>query len=492
MTDSASEELWGGRFQSSLDPAVRRFTGSLGFDRRLVRHDLVGSMAHARSAWEAGVLEDDDAAAILSGLSEILADLEAGRLDVTGEDEDVHSWLERTLAERIGPTAGRLHTGRSRNDQTSAALRLWTRDALEERAAETARLVEAFCDRAADHVESWMPGYTHLQRAQPVSLAHHLLAHARALLQDGRRLRDVHRSAGVSPLGAGAVAGTSHPIDPRRTARLLGFEETFGNSLHAVADRDYVAEACFAGCLLLGHLSRWAEELVLWSSREFGFVELDDAVAQGSSLMPQKKNPEAAELLRARGSRAAGRLAGLLSTLQRLPLAYHSDLQEDKEPLFDVLDSARDGLGVAGVLLHGCRFRTDRLASALEEGFPEATRLADLLVERGVPFREAHRRVGRAVLAAEERGCSLPELPDGVLSELLPELGEANLEELRPDRLVRANDGPGGPAPGRVREQLEASRERADALRAWAEGREPPPVLRAHREGSLLAPELSP
>lgn len=488
--ETSGEGLWGGRFRSGLHPAIHDFTNSLPFDRRLVRHDLVGSLAHARTLAETGVLEGDDARAVLRGLSALLEDVEAGEVRVpegVSPDEDVHGWIERSLRERIGEPAGRLHTGRSRNDQTAAALRLWTRDALVRLAGAAAELCRAWIDEAEEHRETALPGYTHLQRAQPVTLAHHLLAHAWSVLEDGRRLRSVHAAAGVSPLGAGALAGTSHDVDPERTAELLGFKQgAHPNSLLAVADRDYVAEALFTASLLMTHLSRWAGEVVLWSSAEFGFLELDDSVAQGSSIMPQKKNPEAAEVLRGKAGRVAGRLSGFLHTLKGLPFAYNSDLQEDKEPLFDAVDTAEGSLRAARVLAEGVRWRPERMAEALRGGFLTATELADYLARRGVPFREAHEQVGRAVMEAESRGAELWELPLEVIREACPAAGEDVFEVLSPEAACRSHDTPGGPAPGRVAEQLEEARERVDELRSWSRERPEPPVVRLHRSGALL------
>ena len=300
MRPPDATSLWGGRFDSELDPVILGFTGSLPFDARLVRHDLIASLAHARMLLETGIVSRTQAEPILDGLSQMLKEIEEGTLVVEGPDEDVHTWIERTLRARIGPAAGRLHTARSRNDQVSIALRLWVREELAALCASLSLLLETWLGQAAEHVESWMPGYTHLQRAQPVSLAHHLLAHFWSLEADAGRLRAAYERAGVSPLGSGALAGSRHPIDPHRSAALLGLAEVCPNSLLAVADRDFAAEATFACALLMVHMSRWAEEVILWTSLEFGFAALSGTIAQGSSLMPQKKNPEAAELIRER------------------------------------------------------------------------------------------------------------------------------------------------------------------------------------------------
>ncbi|MDR5683691.1 MAG: argininosuccinate lyase [Armatimonadota bacterium] len=486
MGSDPPPKMWGGRFAGRLDSAIDRFTRSLPFDRRLARWDLIGSLAHARMLAETGTIPRADAEAILRGLSEMLRDLESGVLAAEGPDEDVHSWIERVLHERIGPAAGRLHTARSRNDQTATALRLYVRDALERVIAQACELIDVWVRQAVAHTETWMPGYTHLQRAQPVSLAHHLLAHAWSLASDVGRLRAVHAAAGTSPLGAGALAGTPHPIEPHRTAQLLGLPAVFANSMHAVADRDYVAEAIFACALLMVHLSRWAEEVVLWSTPEFGFVALDDTVAKGSSLMPQKKNPEAAELIRGKAGRVIGDLASLLAMLKGLALAYNSDLQEDKELLFDALDTASGALAAATVTARGVVYRTDRMRDALRGGFLTATDLADYLVRKGVAFRTAHERVGALVREAESRGCELWELPLPVMQGIAAEI-EADVHDvLSPEGSVRARLAHGGPAPQRVAEQVVQLRGELAAARAWLSACTPPPIYRLHEEGRLL------
>lgn len=486
----AGAQLWGGRFAGAVDPEIHEFTASLPFDRRLARHDLVGSLAHARMLNETGILARPDGDAILTGLSGMLAELEAGTLTVAGDDEDVHSWIERVLVERVGEPGRRLHTARSRNDQTGTALRLYVREALTVILAALAALQATWLDQAAEHVETWLPGYTHLQRGQPVSLAHHLLAHAWALDADARRLRTGWRAAGVSPLGAGALAGTPWPIDPLRTATLLGFDDVYPNSLLAVADRDYVVEAAFACALLMVHLSRWAEEIVLWASAEFAFAALDDSVSKGSSLMPQKRNPEAAELMRGKTGRVVGDLTGLLVMLKGLPLAYNSDLQEDKEAVFDALDTAANTLRAAVPLAHGLHYRPDRMAAALVDGFLTATDLADHLVARGVPFRTAHAQAGQAVRAAEALGVALWDLPADTLAAACPAADPAVAARLTPEAVARARRSLGGPGPERVAEQLARARATHAELVAWLESLPPPPIYEAHLSGRLLAEVL--
>jgi len=491
VADDAEPALWGGRFEGKIHPAIHEFTGSLHFDRRLARHDLIGCLAHARMLWERDILTTEQATPILEGLSEILSAVEEGTLPVIGDDEDIHSWIERTLAGRIGDAARRLHTARSRNDQAVVALRLYVRERLEDVLSGIAGLERVFLEQADAHRETFLPGYTHLQRGQPVSLAHHLLAHVAALTQDAERLRQAHARAGTSPLGAGALAGSSFPIDPARSTELLGLEATFANSMHAVGDRDYVLDAAFGCAVLMVHLSRWADEIVLWSTKEFGFIELDDSIAQGSSLMPQKKNPEAAELLRGKAARTIGHVAGLLALLKGLPLTYNSDLQEDKEPLFDSLDTADWSVAAAITIARGVRFRTDRMAAALAGGMLTATELADHLVRRGLPFRSAHEQSGRAVRLAETRGVELWELPLEELREACPDAGDDVLEELRPERAAAAHDSAGGPAPRRVEEQALAADRDVTELERWLADRQPAPIYRAHVDGTLLGEVLS-
>ncbi len=486
MAEETTAGLWGGRFVAGVHPAIHEFTGSLHFDRRLARHDLTASMAHVRMLYERGILEEAHAASILGGLSDMLREVEDGALAVEGPDEDVHSWIERTLADRIGEPARRLHTARSRNDQAAVALRLYVRERLEDILSGVAGLERVLLEQAAAHRETYLPGYTHLQRGQPVSLAHHLLAHVAALRQDVDRLRVAHAAAGTSPLGAGALAGSSFAVDPARTTALLGLERPFSNSMHAVGDRDYVLDAAYACAVLLVHLSRWADEIVLWSTREFGFIELDDSISQGSSLMPQKRNPEAAELLRGKSARTIGNLAGLLALLKGLPLTYNSDLQEDKEPLFDSLDTADWCTAAAITLGRGVTFRVEAMSRALEGGMLTATELADHLVRRGVAFRTAHEQSGRAVRAAERAGIELWELDLEELREACPEAGEDVLAELEPRRAVAAHRSPGGPAPDRVEEQIRNSEGRLVELETWLDGRCPPPIYRAHADGTLM------
>ena len=513
--------LWGGAFESEVDPVIDAYTRSLPFDHRLAAADLVGCLAHARMLFETGVVDAESSRAILEGLSSLLRRVEAGELAVGGADEDVHTWIERQLTEEIGDAGRRLHTARSRNDQTAVAFRLWQRAEAERAVGAALGFVEALLDQARQHVETALPGYTHMQRAQPTTLAQHLLAHAWSVLADAGRLRRAHRTADLCPLGAGAMAGSPHPIDPVRSAELLGMEAAYPNAMWAVADRDYVAEALFACALAMVHLSRWAEEVVLWTSSEFGFARLQDRAAKGSSIMPQKKNPEPAEILRGKSGRAVGDLVSLLVTLKGLPLTYNSDLQEDKEALFDAFDTATSSLKVARVLGESLEFDREAMAAALEGSYITATDLADLLAAAGVPFRSAHERTGAVVRAAEERGVELWQLPASVLEEFAPELGTATaggietatadgiepatadgsdpeaarafkdreglLAALRPEASLAAHRSYGGPAPERVREQIEEIGARLAAERRWLDAQAPPPIYRAHLDDALLA-----
>ena len=489
--DGKAAKLWGGRFQGGVDPRIDRFTASLPFDYRLLAFDLTASLAHARMLFECSVLGREDAKAILEGLSGLLADAERGALEVAGPDEDIHSWIERNLRERIGDPAGRVHTARSRNDQTGIALRLYVRSVLREIHGGVLEFASALEEIAAEHTETWMPGYTHLQRAQPVSLAHHLLAHVWALEADARRLEALHDTGFRSPLGAGALAGSPYPIDPARSAALLGLPAPYPNSMLAVADRDYVAESAFICALVMSHLARWAAEVILWTSSEWSFAVLDDSIAKGSSLMPQKRNPEPAEILRGKSARVAGDVSAILQLLHGLPFTFMSDLQEDKESLFDALDTAAASLAVAPAILQGLHFRAARMRAALEAGFLTATDLADYLVGKGVAFRTAHHQAGQAVQAAERRSVELSSLTLDELRAIAPEIGPDVYESLRPEIAVRRRAHFGAPSPDRVREQLDLASEALARHRAWLEDASAPsPIVRAHRDGRLLVESL--
>ena len=396
LASDGSATLWHGRFEGAPASAVRALNDSLSFDRRMFREDIAGSRAHASMLAAVGLITAAERDAIAAALDAVEAEMADGRFVAALGDEDIHTAVERRVTEITGAGA-KLHTGRSRNDQVAADLRMWTCGALDDVAAAVLGLQRTLLARATDVGEAVLPGYTHLQQAQPVLLAHHLLAHGWALARDVDRLVEARRRADVSPLGAGALAGSSLPLDPQRTAAAAGFAAVFDNSLDAVADRDFVADALYALAVLGVHLSRIGEELVLWSSSEFGFVELDDAFATGSSMLPHKKNPDVAELARAKAGRLIGHLTGLLATLKGLPLAYAKDLQEDKEPLFDAVDTVVLTLAALDGLLDTARFDTARMAVAASSPYGAATDLAEWLVARGMPFREAHAAVGDLV-----------------------------------------------------------------------------------------------
>ncbi|HET7342007.1 MAG TPA: argininosuccinate lyase, partial [Methylomirabilota bacterium] len=404
------KKTWGGRFSQSADPTAERFTGSLAFDQRLWPFDVAGSLAWARALVRAGLLTAAEGDTIAKGLTAVRGELEAGTFPFRPELEDIHTNVERRLVELVGDVGGKLHTGRSRNDQIALDERLYLRDVLARTSAGLRDVQEALLARAADTLDAPMPGYTHLQRAQPVVLAHHLLAYVFMLQRDRERLADAGRRADALPLGAAALAGTAFAIDRETLARDLGFSGVTANSLDAVSDRDYVLEFLAAAAIAGVHFSRLAADLTLWATAEFGFVEFADAWATGSSIMPQKKNPDVAELIRGKSGRLHGNLVAVLTTLKGLPLTYNSDMQEDKEPLFDSVDTLEAILGVLPPLLRSLTFRLERMRAAAGESFSTATDLADYLVRKGLPFRQAHEVVGRAVRHALERGVGLEAL----------------------------------------------------------------------------------
>jgi argininosuccinate lyase len=402
--------LWSGRLDSEMAEDMVAFTSSLAFDQVLWRVDVAGSIAHVRGLASVGLLTSEEEASLREALDAVASELDAGTFGFAPTDEDIHTAIERRVTELAGPTGAKLHTGRSRNDQVATDLRLWSREATVSLATAVLALIETLDRRAREAGGALLPGYTHLQRAQPVLLSHHLRAHAWALLRDVDRLCDASVRADVSPLGAGALAGSSLPLDPMVAASALSFSSTFANSLDAVSDRDFVAELLFVAALCGVHLSRMGEELVVWSSAEFGFVELDDRYATGSSMLPQKKNPDAAELARGKAGRLLGNLTGLLATLKGLPLAYNRDLQEDKEPLFDSVVQLSRALAALDGCYATARFDTETMAIAAGDEQLRAIDLAELLVARGTPFREAHRRIGGLVMQAQREGMPLAQL----------------------------------------------------------------------------------
>jgi argininosuccinate lyase len=443
-----SDKLWGGRFAKGTDATVEAFTASIEADQRLARYDIAGSIAHARMLAAQGIIPAADAERIVAGLEQIAGEIERGEFVWRVDREDVHLNVEGRLAELIGEAAGRLHTARSRNDQVALDLRLWLRDTVAETVRRIVRLAATLVDQAERHLGVAMPGYTHLQRAQPILFSHHLLAYVEMLRRDVGRFQDCWARADELPLGSGALAGLPYPIDRERVARELGFARLTRNSLDAVSDRDFAVEYAAAAALLMAHLSRFAEEVVLWTSAEFGFIILDDAFATGSSIMPQKKNPDVAELVRGKSGRVSGDLIALLMVLKGLPLAYNRDLQEDKPPLFDAADTVLACLEVVRGMVATWTVNAERMAAAISDD-ALATDFADYLVRRGLPFRQAHEVAGRLVRRAEEAGTSLRALTPEELRQHSPLFGD-DIAGIDVPAALAARDLPGGTAPAQV------------------------------------------
>ena len=438
-----TQKLWGGRFTGPTDPLMEQFNASLAFDRRLWRADIQGSQAYARALARAGLLRDDEAATLVEGLARVADEWATDTFVIHPGDEDIHTANERRLTELVGAVGGKLHTGRSRNDQIATDVRLWLRDEIDLLDGHLRRLIGVTVERAADELDLLMPGYTHLQPAQPVRWSHWLLSHAWAWQRDAQRLADLRRRVNQLPLGSGALAGNPFAIDRQALAADLGFEGVTANSMDGVSDRDFIAEFLFWAALSMVHLSRLAEDLIIYSSREFGFVRLADAYSTGSSLMPQKKNPDALELLRGKTGRVAGNLTGLLMTLKGLPTTYNKDLQEDKEPLFDAVDTLSGSLQIACGVLSTLEPHAHRLRAALASEML-ATDLAEYLVRKGVPFRETHHVAGAAVRLAEARGVSLDHLGVADLQALHPAFGDDVRTVWDFDTSVERRDAEGG------------------------------------------------
>ncbi|HEX4258128.1 MAG TPA: argininosuccinate lyase [Streptosporangiaceae bacterium] len=471
MTEASSApptRLWGGRFESGPADALARLSVSVQFDWRLAPYDLLASRAHTRALFGAGLLTEDERDAMLGALDDLDRACRDGGFRPTAADEDVHTALERGLLERLGALGGKLRAGRSRNDQVATDLRLYLRDQVRNIVSRLAELETALLGQAERHADVAAPGFTHLQHAQPVLFAHQLLAHVHAFARDADRLRDWDKRAAISPLGAGALAGSSLPFDPRELAKQLGFASATTNSMDAVSDRDFAAEFCFAAALIGVHLSRLGEEIVLWSSQEFGWIEIDDAYATGSSIMPQKKNPDVAELARGKAGRLIGGLTGLLTTLKGLPLTYNRDLQEDKEPVFDAVDTLLLVLPAMAGLISTFRLHAERVAASASAGFTLATDLAEYLVQRGVPFREAHEIVGHLVVWCQVHDAELEDVDDEDLQRVSPHLTPDVRQVLTVRGALEARKEHGGTAPARVAEQLTALRTLADQHAAWA------------------------
>ena len=461
MAVDSSASTWSQRFEQGLHPAIERFNASIGFDIALLQEDLDGSVAHARMLGSTGVISLEEAASLIEGLEQVRSEAAEGRFNPGLEAEDVHFAVERRLIELLGALGKKLHTGRSRNDQVGTDLRLWLRRQIDAIDGDLLRLQRALLDQAERHADTLIPGYTHLQRAQPLCLAHHLLAYIEMAERDRQRLADVRRRVNICPLGAAALAGTPVPIDRRATAAELGFDAIYANSLDAVSDRDFAVEFMAAASLVLAHLSRLSEEVILWASEEFGFVSLTDRCATGSSLMPQKKNPDVPELVRGKSGRVFGHLMGLLTMIKGLPLAYNKDFQEDKEALFDGARTLRDCLEAMAILFEeGLQFRPERLEAAVASDFANATDVADYLVARGVPFREAYQLVGGLVKSCLAEGVLLRQLPLERWQQLHPAFEADIFAAIEPRQVVAARRSEGGTGFAGVRAQLQVQRSR--------------------------------
>ncbi|MFC4183356.1 argininosuccinate lyase [Saccharococcus thermophilus] len=452
------KKLWGGRFTKTAEEWVDEFGASIPFDQELVEEDIEGSIAHVTMLGKCGILPNEDVEKIKNGLLTLLEKAKKGKLEFSVAYEDIHLNIEKMLIDEIGPVGGKLHTGRSRNDQVATDMHLYLRKRVTEIIALIGQLQKVLLEKAEKHVETIVPGYTHLQRAQPISFAHHLLAYFWMLERDRERFRESLKRINKSPLGAGALAGTTFPIDRHMTAELLGFDDIYENSIDAVSDRDFIIEFLSNSAMLMMHLSRFCEELILWSSQEFQFVEIDDAFATGSSIMPQKKNPDMAELIRGKTGRVYGNLFGLLTVMKGTPLAYNKDMQEDKEGMFDTVKTVIGSLKIFAGMIETMKVNVDVMEKATKQDFSNATELADYLANKGVPFREAHEIVGKLVLTCIEKGVFLADLPLDVYKEASPLFEEDIYEALKPYTAVNRRNSAGGTGFSEVRKALEKAK----------------------------------
>ncbi len=459
--------LWAGRFSKEVDETVNAFNSSIAFDARMYAHDIRGSIAHATMLGDCGIIDKADSETIVKGLEGILADIQSGVLVFDPDAEDIHMFVEAELTKRLGSTGKRLHTARSRNDQVALDIRLYLRDEIDEIAKLVHQLAVTVCDIAEQHKDTIMPGYTHLQRAQPITFAHHLLAYAQMLRRDLMRLHDTKERMNESPLGCGALAGTTYPIDRWQTARLLDFDRPVENSLDGVSDRDFCVELCSALSLIMTHLSRFSEEIILWCSWEFKFVELDDAYATGSSIMPQKKNPDVTELIRGKTGRVNGDLITLLSMLKGLPLAYNKDMQEDKEAIFDAVDNVKLCVKTFIPMLSTMRVLKENMRKAAARGFINATDCADYLVKKGMPFRDAYKITGTLVARCIALDVTLETLPIEEYRQMTELFDEDVYEAIRLETCVEGRSSYGGPSPKTVTEQLDGLRYELEQLTWW-------------------------
>ena len=453
-------QLWGGRFTKETDQLVYNFNASITFDRKFYKQDIEGSIAHVTMLAKQGILTEQERDDIVRTLKEIRDEVESGKLEITSEYEDIHSFVEANLIDRLGDTGKKLHTGRSRNDQVALDMRLYTRDELLHTDDLLKELLETILKIMEANTETIMPGFTHLQKAQPITLAHHMGAYFEMFKRDRLRLHDIYERMNYCPLGSGALAGTTYPLDREYTAELLGFYGPTLNSMDGVSDRDYLIEFLSACATIMMHLSRFSEEIIIWNSNEYQFVEIDDAYSTGSSIMPQKKNPDIAELVRGKTGRVYGALMSLLTTMKGIPLAYNKDNQEDKEPLFDTIDTVKDTLRAFIEMIPGIQVNKARMREAVMLGYPTATDFADYLVRKGLPFRDAHEAVGCAVRLASEKGCGLHDLTLEELREFSDKVGEDVYDSLTLEGSIASRNHTGGTAPSQVAKQVGIWKER--------------------------------
>ena len=448
-------KLWGGRFTKEENQLVHNFNESLSFDQKFYHQDIEGSIAHVTMLAKQGVVSEDDKKAIIDGLKGILADLESGKLVFTKEHEDIHSFVEANLTERIGEAGKRLHTGRSRNDQVALDMKLYCRDEIDEIDGLVKTLLEELLKIMKENLETWMPGFTHLQKAQPVTLAHHMGAYFEMFRRDRGRLHDIRKRMNYCPLGSGALAGTTYPLDREYTAQLLGFDGPTLNSMYSVSDRDYVIELLSALSTIAMHLSRFCEEIIIWNSNEYRFVEIDDAYSTGSSIMPQKKNPDIAELVRGKAGRVYGALMSILTVMKGIPLAYDKDMQEDKELTFDAIDTVKGSLALFTGMISTMTFNKNRMEDSAKNGFTNATDAADYLVNHGVPFRDAHGIVGQLVLMCIEKNCALDDLSLEEFKSISPVFEEDVYEAISMKTCVQKRVTIGAPGPDAMKQVIE-------------------------------------
>ncbi|MCC2164950.1 argininosuccinate lyase [Brotaphodocola catenula] len=448
-------KLWGGRFTKEENQLVHNFNESLSFDQKFYHQDIEGSIAHVTMLAKQGVVSEDDKKAIIEGLKGILADLESGKLVFTKEHEDIHSFVEANLTERIGEAGKRLHTGRSRNDQVALDMKLYCRDEIDEIDGLVKTLLEELLKIMKENLETWMPGFTHLQKAQPVTLAHHMGAYFEMFRRDRGRLHDIRKRMNYCPLGSGALAGTTYPLDREYTAQLLGFDGPTLNSMDSVSDRDYVIELLSALSTIAMHLSRFCEEIIIWNSNEYRFVEIDDAYSTGSSIMPQKKNPDIAELVRGKAGRVYGALMSILTVMKGIPLAYDKDMQEDKELTFDAIDTVKGSLALFTGMISTMTFNKNRMEDSAKNGFTNATDAADYLVNHGVPFRDAHGIVGQLVLMCIEKNCALDDLSLEEFKSISPVFEEDVYEAISMKTCVQKRVTIGAPGPDAMKQVIE-------------------------------------